>query len=107
MPRPKHHVFVCGNRRPPGHPKGCCQDRGAAPLMQQLQFEVERAGLYGQVAVTATGCLGPCDRGPTMVVYPDGAWYGQVKTDDVAEIVESHLSGGTAVERLLIPEGLL
>ena len=57
--------------------------------------------LWGRVAVTPTGCLGPCFEGPTIVVYPEGTWYVGVRREDVDEIVESHLVGGRAVERLV------
>jgi (2Fe-2S) ferredoxin len=34
------------------------------------------------------------------VVYPEQVWYGGVKAEDVAEIVDRHLIGGVPVERL-------
>jgi (2Fe-2S) ferredoxin len=37
-----------------------------------------------------------------MVVYPEGVWYSAVDTDDVEEIIQSHLLGGVPVSRLLI-----
>jgi (2Fe-2S) ferredoxin len=36
-----------------------------------------------------------------VVVYPEGTWYVGVHPEDVAEIVEQHLVGGTPVTRLL------
>jgi len=57
--------------------------------------------LWGKVAVTACGCLGPCFEGPAIVVYPEGTWYAGVKPEDVEEIVNSHLRGGTPVKRLV------
>ena len=57
--------------------------------------------LWGRVAVTSTGCLGPCFEGPTIVVYPEGVWYTGVTPDDVPEIVESHMRDGIPVQRLL------
>jgi (2Fe-2S) ferredoxin len=38
--------------------------------------------------------------GPSIVVYPEGIWYGHVSVADVPEIVERHLVGGEPVERL-------
>jgi (2Fe-2S) ferredoxin len=35
-----------------------------------------------------------------MVVYPDGVWYTLVDTEDVEEIIQSHLIQGLPVERL-------
>jgi (2Fe-2S) ferredoxin len=37
------------------------------------------------------------------VVYPEAVWYTYVDSDDIDEIVESHLKEGRVVERLLLP----
>ncbi len=100
------HVFVCVNQRPPGHPQPSCGDRGSrdvlSAFMEKLQTDPE---LFMSTAVTPTGCLGPCMMGPTVVVYPDAVWYGNVKPQDVDEIVEKHLKGGEPVERLVVSKG--
>lgn len=100
--KPKHHVFICMNRRPEGHPRGSCQAVGAGPVLDAMAAEVERRGLYEKVFVTGTFCMGPCDKGPTVVVYPEGVWYGRVSPQDVAEIFDEHLEQGRPVERLRI-----
>jgi (2Fe-2S) ferredoxin len=70
-------------------------------IFAALQHEVaNHPELWDQVAVTPSGCLGPCFDGPTLVVYPEGVWYAGVQESDVREIVEVHLIGGKAVERL-------
>lgn len=100
MSRPRLHVFVCGNERPAGA-KPSCGARGSAALFTALQREIgARPVLWGSVAVTSCGCLGPCFEGPTMVVYPDGVWYAGVQAQDAAEIVQEHLEQGRPVERL-------
>lgn len=48
------------------------------------------------------GCLGVCDFGPTVAVYPEGVFYVDVKLGDVEEIVQSHLMNNKVVERLLL-----
>lgn len=101
---PKHHLFVCTNKRPAGHPKGSCADRGCNELLMALSEEIERQELYETVKVNTTNCLGPCQQGPTMVVYPEGVWYVGIKQGDVAEIVVSHLVNDVPVERLMLRE---
>jgi len=98
----QHHVFVCTNERPPGHPRGCCKAKGSEELLQQLKAEVAKAGLTTQVRAQKAGCLDTCEFGPSIVVYPDNVWYGPVKPSDLSEIVESHLKSGVPVERLRI-----
>ena len=56
-----------------------------------------------EIAVTTSGCLGPCFEGPNLVIYPPGTWYQGVGVDDVAEIVEGLVSGAP-VERLRRPD---
>ena len=103
MPAWKHHVFVCKNKRPPGHPKGSCGERGAQDLFTALRDAVDDNGLWETVKVTGSECLGPCRAGATVVVYPEGVWYGRVSVADVPEIVQSHFIDGTPVGRLCLP----
>ncbi len=100
MPAYPYHVFVCANRRPPGHPKGSCAERGCNDLLMALTEAVDTNELWEAVKVNSTNCLGPCDNGPSIVVYPEGIWYGGVKPADVPELVASHFLTGVPVERL-------
>lgn len=101
MPPPYvRHVFVCTNRRPDGHPCGSCAEKGSEELRALVKTEIDKRGLKHQVRANAAGCLDACERGITVVVYPDNVWYERVTKDDVAEIVEQHLVEGRPVERL-------
>ncbi|WP_157271891.1 (2Fe-2S) ferredoxin domain-containing protein [Azohydromonas aeria] len=105
MPKPQRHVFVCSQQRPPGHPRGSCAAKGASPLLQAFWAELQKRQAYDKVAITYSGCLGPCDNGPNVLVYPEGVLYSGVSTADVAEIFDSHLEGGRPVERLQAEAG--
>jgi (2Fe-2S) ferredoxin len=98
----QRHVFVCTNRRPDGHPKGCCASKGSEELRAAFKAELEKRGIKGKMRANAAGCLDTCAFGPSVVVYPEGVWYGGVKVEDVPAIVEEHLIGGRPVERLLM-----
>jgi len=98
----ERHVFVCENRRPAGHPKGCCAEKGAAAVADRLRELTFEAGLKGRVRINSAGCLGHCANGLTLVVYPEAVWYGHVTPDDVEEIFREHVLGGRPVERLRI-----
>ena len=56
----------------------------------------------GEVVLTECGSIGFCSIGVAVMVYPDGTMYGQVRPEDVAEIVEEHLEKGNLVERLAL-----
>ena len=97
------HVFVCLNERPAENPRGCCKAKGAEDVLAAFKALVGAKGLVGPMRAQKAGCLDYCAHGVTVVVYPEGVWYGAVTPDDVPEIVETHLIGGKPVERLRIP----
>lgn len=98
------HIFICGNFRAPGHPRGCCDPQQEAALQKHFKKRLAEKGLHGKVRANQAGCLDQCEHGPNVVVYPDGVWYGGVTLEDVDEIVESHILGGVPVERLRLKE---
>lgn len=100
MPKPRHHIVVCTNTRPPGHPKPSCGAAGSQNILMALNMGlIERGVQPGEVLVTGTTCLGPCEQGPTVVVYPDSTWYAQVKESDVAVILDEHIKKGAPAEQ--------
>ncbi|WP_404371820.1 (2Fe-2S) ferredoxin domain-containing protein [Corallococcus coralloides] len=104
MPPPfERHVFVCTNRRPDGHPKGCCATKGGEEVRAAFKEELDKRGLKRSMRANAAGCVDTCAFGVSVVVYPEGIWYGGVKVEDVPTIVEEHLVQGRPVERLLMP----
>jgi len=94
----RYHVFVCQQQKPEGVP--CCATRGSAKLIEALRQEVAEQGLSNDVQITACGSFGLCDRGPNMIVYPEGIWYSNMTPQDVSEIVRTHFQAGRVVERL-------
>lgn len=103
MPKPKKHVLVCVQGRPPSHPRGSCQEKGCGDLYQAFMAQFQERNLWNDFMLTNTGCLGPCATGPSVLVYPEGVMYGGVKVEDVATIIEEHLIGDKPVERLQLP----
>jgi (2Fe-2S) ferredoxin len=97
----RYHVFCCFQQRPPGHPRGSCAGHGAGPLWAQLSARLEQQPIEG-VSFTPSGCLGFCDAGPLMVVYPEGVWYQPKTSADIDEIVQKHFIEGELVERLAV-----
>jgi (2Fe-2S) ferredoxin len=104
VPKFEKHVFVCGNERPAGHPRGCCQSRGGDAVREAFKLELKRQNAAGRIRANKAGCLDQCEHGVTVVVYPEQVWYGFVQPSDVPEIVASHLLGGRPVERLVLSE---
>lgn len=89
----RSHVLVCGGT-------GCTSNKSAA-VVEELRKQIAANGLDKEIQVIMTGCFGLCANGPIMVVYPEGAFYHNVKVEDVQEIVSEHLVKGRIVKRLL------
>jgi (2Fe-2S) ferredoxin len=104
MPRPQRHVFVCTQNRPPQHPRGSCASKGGTAVLQAFWGEQQKRQAYEQLSITYSGCLGPCDQGVNVLVYPDSVLYRNVTPEDVVEIFDAHLAAGQPVERLLAPK---
>jgi len=104
MARFARHIFVCLNERPAGHPKGCCREKGSEAVRDLLKSELHKRGMAGVVRANNAGCLDACEFGVSMVIYPEGIWYGRVTTDDVAEIVDRTILNGEVIDRLVIKD---
>jgi (2Fe-2S) ferredoxin/predicted O-methyltransferase YrrM len=94
----RFHMFVCTQPKPEGVTS--CPASGSFAVLEALDREIQGSELKGNVQLTTCGCMGLCDEGPMMVIYPAGVWYRRVKPSDVNEIVTAHLHGGKPVERL-------
>lgn len=104
MPLFERHVFVCHNVRPSEAPRRSCTADGKSDLHARLAQLTREAGLAGRVRINKSGCLDQCEHGPTVVVYPEAVWYGNVMPEDAEVIVAEHLVAGRPVERLRIAE---
>ena len=100
----EHHVFVCTNARPEGAPRPSCTASGTSDVHTALQQAAKAAGLNASVRINKSGCLDQCEHGPTVVVYPEAVWYGNVTPEDAVAIVQEHLVGGQPIERLRIAD---
>jgi (2Fe-2S) ferredoxin/SAM-dependent methyltransferase len=94
----RFHVYVCDQKKPEGAPS--CPARGSGAVIEALRREIAAQGLSDAVQLTTCGSLGLCERGPNLVVYPEGSWYSGVRPEDVPEIVGEHFGRGRPVARL-------
>jgi len=71
-------------------------------LVDAFKSAYAEAGSPAKIRIQRAGCLDFCGKGPAMVVYPEGVFYGNVSLDDVKEITQKHLIEGEVVSRLQI-----
>jgi NADP-reducing hydrogenase subunit HndC len=92
VPNKGHTVFVCQGTG--------CLSGGAERIYSCLQSGIVELNLGDSIQIRRTGCHGFCQRGPLVVIEPEGIFYTKVQPDDVLEIAQSLLPQGKPVERL-------
>ena len=95
------HIFVCTNQRT-GTEKLSCGETHGLELVGEFKKQLKDLNVNLKTRANKSGCLGICDLGPTVAIYPEGTFYVGVKTEDVKEIVQSHIINKTPVDRLLL-----
>ncbi|HEY4012505.1 MAG TPA: (2Fe-2S) ferredoxin domain-containing protein [Polyangiaceae bacterium] len=105
MPFREHYLFVCTNRRPDGHPKGSCAEKGAEEVIVRLKEALARRGVAKElVRACSSSCLDMCETGITVLQEPEHVAYGRVRLEDVDTIADAVVKGGI-VERLVVYGG--
>ena len=95
------HIFICTNQRPPGEKKSCGEACGLE-IVKEFKKQLKDKNLQGKIRAQKSGCLDACEYGPSLVIYPEGSFYGGVSVSDISEIIEEHVVNNRPVERLLI-----
>lgn len=90
-------ILVCVNERTNG--RECCKARGSEDLYLAMKKAFAEAA--PDIRVSKTGCLGPCTTGASVVVMPDDVWLGNVRVEDVPELVRTYAPGGVDIDKLL------
>jgi (2Fe-2S) ferredoxin len=102
MPFRQRYLFVCINRRPDGHPKGSCAEKGSEQIVVRLKEALAQRGVAkDRVRACSSSCLDLCESGVTVLQEPDHIAYGRVTLEDVEEIADA-AAGGGVVERLVV-----
>jgi len=84
-------VLVCGGT-------GCALE-GAMDIANSIKNELKAHRIENEIEVIRTGCLGLCDLGPIVIIYPEGTFYHKVNIKNIPEIVEEHLVNGRIAEK--------
>ena len=80
------HIFICVNDRQ-GARKSCA-DGGSVKLKDYLKDQVAKRGLRPRVRVSHSGCMGLCEKGPNVMLYPQGLWFSGVSEADADHILD-------------------
>ncbi|MCP4714955.1 MAG: NADH-quinone oxidoreductase subunit F, partial [Deltaproteobacteria bacterium] len=84
-----------------------CVSSGEIRLKKRFDEVLKDRGLTERVRLIETGCRGFCEKGPIVSITPGEAFYCEVQEADIEELVDSHIIGGSVVERLLFATGVI
>ncbi|PWB72995.1 NADH-quinone oxidoreductase subunit F, partial [candidate division GN15 bacterium] len=78
-----------------------CLACGCKAVTDTIRKLVKEERLEETVSIKTTGCHGFCERGPLVVIEPQGIFYQRVKPADVRLILDQTIKGGRIVNKLL------
>lgn len=81
------HIFVCTHDR--GEGEKSCGGNDSKLVRELLKEEAAVRDWKKQVRVSQSGCLGPCDEGPNVMIYPQKIWFSGVSANDVKQIISA------------------
>jgi NADH:ubiquinone oxidoreductase subunit F (NADH-binding)/(2Fe-2S) ferredoxin len=91
----RSNVLVCSDPE--------CVGKGSEKILEKLLAELSLKGLAEEVKVMDTPRIGDCDKGPEILVYPEGYHYVGLTVEDIPFLVEEQFLKGRPVNKLLAP----
>ena len=79
------HIFVCTNDR--NGARKSCADGNSGEIRSLLKEKVRMRGWKDRVRISQSVCMGLCENGPNVMIYPQKIYFSEVKKEEVEEIL--------------------
>jgi len=89
-------ITVCGGTG--------CHAYGCLKVADTFREEILERGLQDEVTLRLTGCHGFCERGPIVVIQPEGIFYQRIQLEDIPEVMSETVLQKKIIPRLLYVE---
>ena len=92
--KPEHipyekQIFVCTNDRKGEKPS--CGDQKGEEIFTELRRIAKERGFHPRIRIAQAKCLGQCNLGCNIMIYPDQIWYKSVTLEDVPKLADQFL----------------
>ncbi len=85
----QRQIFVCTNDAK--GEKASCGDHKGEDVFRQLREIAKQKGLHPKIRVAQAKCLGQCNQGVNIMVYPENVWFNHVRPEDVPTIADEYI----------------
>jgi len=89
-------ITVCGGTG--------CHAYGCLKVADAFKEEIRSRGLQDEITLRLTGCHGFCERGPIVVIQPEGIFYQRIQLEDIPEVISETILQKKIIPRLLYVE---
>lgn len=85
----RRQIFVCTNDAK--GEKASCGDHKGEEVFRNLREIAKTRKLHPMVRVAQAKCLGQCNLGVNIMIYPENIWFNHVTLEDVPVIADKYI----------------